>query len=182
MLLFEFYFICFFFLTMITKHNFVFRADNRPANAGLGQTKPEGVEEEDDEFEIYRKRMMLAYRFRPNPLVREQLLFQLHVKKNVLWCNFVLPFRISDRFSINICAQLDKICFLCSIICISFLCTTNLLPLLEQSSSTILLKQIKKKKSFRDFFVYYYTYFFLFAFLLPGSTILNKYFSFLIII
>ncbi|PKY24817.1 hypothetical protein GLOIN_2v1636550 [Rhizophagus irregularis DAOM 181602=DAOM 197198] len=44
------------------------KADNRPANAGLGQTKPEGVEEEDDEFEIYRKRMMLAYRFRPNPL------------------------------------------------------------------------------------------------------------------
>ncbi|CAG8566354.1 598_t:CDS:2, partial [Ambispora leptoticha] len=44
------------------------KADSRPANAGLGQTKPDGVEEEDDEFEIYRKRMMLAYRFRPNPL------------------------------------------------------------------------------------------------------------------
>ncbi|CAG8515124.1 5155_t:CDS:2 [Acaulospora colombiana] len=44
------------------------KADSRPANAGLGQSKPEGVEEEDDEFEIYRKRMMLAYRFRPNPL------------------------------------------------------------------------------------------------------------------
>ncbi|CAG8712780.1 26898_t:CDS:2, partial [Racocetra persica] len=44
------------------------KADTRPANAGLGQTKPEGVDEEDDEFEIYRKRMMLAYRFRPNPL------------------------------------------------------------------------------------------------------------------
>ncbi|CAI2186330.1 4550_t:CDS:2 [Funneliformis geosporum] len=44
------------------------KADSRPANAGLGQTKPEGVDEEDDEFEIYRKRMMLAYRFRPNPL------------------------------------------------------------------------------------------------------------------
>ncbi|CAG8595601.1 3882_t:CDS:2 [Diversispora eburnea] len=44
------------------------KADSRPENAGLGQTKPEGVEEEDDEFEIYRKRMMLAYRFRPNPL------------------------------------------------------------------------------------------------------------------
>ncbi|CAG8788232.1 15391_t:CDS:2, partial [Gigaspora margarita] len=37
------------------------KADTRPANAGLGQTKPEGVDEEDDEFEIYRKRMMLAY-------------------------------------------------------------------------------------------------------------------------
>jgi hypothetical protein len=61
-------------------HNFVFRADNRPANAGLGQTKPEGVEEEDDEFEIYRKRMMLAYRFRPNPLVREQLFISITYK------------------------------------------------------------------------------------------------------
>lgn len=27
------------------------------------------VVKEDDEFEVYRKRMMLAYRFRPNPLV-----------------------------------------------------------------------------------------------------------------
>ncbi|CAH1764621.1 706_t:CDS:2 [Entrophospora sp. SA101] len=44
------------------------KADTRPTNAGLGQTKPDDVQEEDDEFEIYRKRMMLAYRFRPNPL------------------------------------------------------------------------------------------------------------------
>ncbi|RGB32706.1 hypothetical protein C1646_669943 [Rhizophagus diaphanus] len=51
------------------------KADNRPANAGLGQTKPEGVEEEDDEFEIYRKRMMLAYRFRPNPLYYLHIVF-----------------------------------------------------------------------------------------------------------
>ncbi|CAG8484519.1 2883_t:CDS:2 [Ambispora gerdemannii] len=50
------------------------KADTRPANAGLGQTKPDGVEEEDDEFEIYRKRMMLAYRFRPNPLSRPPFL------------------------------------------------------------------------------------------------------------
>ncbi|RUP51028.1 hypothetical protein BC936DRAFT_136598 [Jimgerdemannia flammicorona] len=39
-----------------------------PEKAGLGQEKPDGVSEGDDEFEIYRKRMMLAYRFRPNPL------------------------------------------------------------------------------------------------------------------
>ncbi|RIB19117.1 hypothetical protein C2G38_2141782 [Gigaspora rosea] len=76
------------------------KADTRPANAGLGQTKPEGVDEEDDEFEIYRKRMMLAYRFRPNPL-----------------CIYVF---LRDLF----------------------LCTTNHLPFLEQSSSTILLKQL----------------------------------------
>lgn len=28
------------------------------------------MEEDEDEYESYRKRMMLAYRFRPNPLVR----------------------------------------------------------------------------------------------------------------
>ncbi|RUS22324.1 hypothetical protein BC937DRAFT_89653 [Endogone sp. FLAS-F59071] len=45
------------------------KAEQAPDKAGLGQEKPDGVTEEDDEFEIYRKRMMLAYRFRPNPLV-----------------------------------------------------------------------------------------------------------------
>ena len=64
--------------------------NERKLSAGPG--RDEDDIEEDDEFEIYRKRMMLAYRFRPNPLVREQFLFQLHVKKNVLCCNFVLPF------------------------------------------------------------------------------------------
>lgn len=29
-----------------------------------------GAQADDDEFDQYRKRMMLAYRFRPNPLVR----------------------------------------------------------------------------------------------------------------
>ncbi len=32
--------------------------------------KPHDLNQEDDEFDAYRKRMMLAYRFRPNPLVR----------------------------------------------------------------------------------------------------------------
>lgn len=36
---------------------------------GLGEDKPGEVQSEDDEFDLYRKRMMLAYRFRPNPLV-----------------------------------------------------------------------------------------------------------------
>jgi hypothetical protein len=38
-------------------------------NAGLGQTRAEELKEGDDEYEAYRKRMMMAYRFRPNPLV-----------------------------------------------------------------------------------------------------------------
>ncbi|KAJ1918769.1 SURP and G-patch domain-containing protein 1 [Mycoemilia scoparia] len=39
-----------------------------PSNSGLGTEKTHEVQEGDDEFEIYRKRMMLAYKFRPNPL------------------------------------------------------------------------------------------------------------------
>ena len=36
---------------------------------GLGVNVPHNLEQGDDEFDAYRKRMMLAYRFRPNPLV-----------------------------------------------------------------------------------------------------------------
>jgi len=35
---------------------------------GLGTAKPGEIREGDDEFDQYRKRMMLAYRFRPNPM------------------------------------------------------------------------------------------------------------------
>ncbi|KAL5970121.1 SURP and G-patch domain-containing protein 1, partial [Taenia solium] len=35
---------------------------------GLGVERSSNLSVEDDEFEAYRKRMMLAYRFRPNPL------------------------------------------------------------------------------------------------------------------
>lgn len=35
---------------------------------GLGVSEVHNLEEGDDEFEAYRKRMMMAYRFRPNPL------------------------------------------------------------------------------------------------------------------
>ena len=36
---------------------------------GLGIERPSTLDADDDEFDAYRKRMMLAYRFRPNPLV-----------------------------------------------------------------------------------------------------------------
>ncbi|NWV66268.1 SUGP1 protein, partial [Malurus elegans] len=39
--------------------------------AGFGIERPAELTKEDDEYEAFRKRMMLAYRFRPNPLVRE---------------------------------------------------------------------------------------------------------------
>ena len=37
--------------------------------SGVGAALPAEVKKNDDEFDLYRKRMMLAYRFRPNPLV-----------------------------------------------------------------------------------------------------------------
>ncbi|XP_014666326.1 PREDICTED: SURP and G-patch domain-containing protein 1-like isoform X2 [Priapulus caudatus] len=37
-------------------------------NMGLGHNRPDNLAQGDDEFEAYRKRMMLSYRFRPNPL------------------------------------------------------------------------------------------------------------------
>ncbi|KAF1322690.1 hypothetical protein FI667_g11144, partial [Globisporangium splendens] len=38
------------------------------ASRGLGHESTGQLQEDDDEFDQYRKRMMLAYRFRPNPL------------------------------------------------------------------------------------------------------------------
>ncbi|KAL7992953.1 hypothetical protein Chor_017209, partial [Crotalus horridus] len=38
--------------------------------AGFGIDRPADLSKNDDEYEAFRKRMMLAYRFRPNPLVR----------------------------------------------------------------------------------------------------------------
>ena len=35
----------------------------------MGNKKPANLLADDDEFDAYRKRMMLAYKFRPNPLV-----------------------------------------------------------------------------------------------------------------
>eukprot|EP00611_Tribonema_gayanum_P020848 TRINITY_DN3898_c0_g2_i1.p3 TRINITY_DN3898_c0_g2~~TRINITY_DN3898_c0_g2_i1.p3 ORF type:complete len:184 (+),score=75.24 TRINITY_DN3898_c0_g2_i1:959-1510(+) len=39
-----------------------------PAGSGVGATATDAAEGDDDEFDSYRKRMMLAYKFRPNPL------------------------------------------------------------------------------------------------------------------
>lgn len=38
--------------------------------AGFGIDRPAELTKADDEYDAFRKRMMLAYRFRPNPLVR----------------------------------------------------------------------------------------------------------------
>lgn len=44
------------------------KAPQRDANQGLGAGMPSNPDDCDNEYEAYRKRMMLAYRFRPNPL------------------------------------------------------------------------------------------------------------------
>lgn len=42
--------------------------NGRSESQGLGVERPDNLNEDDDEYDAYRKRMMLAYRFRPNPL------------------------------------------------------------------------------------------------------------------
>lgn len=46
------------------------RGAQKGDNTGLGTDRPDGLTDADaqDEFQAFRKRMMLAYRFRPNPL------------------------------------------------------------------------------------------------------------------
>lgn len=41
--------------------------------SGVGMEAPGELNSVDTEFDMYRKRMMLAYRFRPNPLVRNKM-------------------------------------------------------------------------------------------------------------
>lgn len=38
-------------------------------NLGVGASKPGEVKPDDDIYEQYKKRMMLGYRYRPNPMV-----------------------------------------------------------------------------------------------------------------
>lgn len=52
-------------------HTLLFRT-HTPTGAGLGEEHVAEVKQDDDEFDLYRKRMMLAYKFRPNPLVSIQ--------------------------------------------------------------------------------------------------------------
>jgi len=68
-------FLCFSILSLKFFRNNVansiheFRSGAGMERMGLGTAKPGEVGEGDDEFDQYRKRMMLAYRFRPNPMV-----------------------------------------------------------------------------------------------------------------
>lgn len=66
-----------------TKCNY-YRATQPVANLGLGAKTSDIVSSEDDEFDAYRKRMMLAYRFRPNPLVSSLHLDTVRFRMNTL--------------------------------------------------------------------------------------------------
>jgi hypothetical protein len=48
------------------------------AGGGVGTHAGHQVEEDDNEFDQYRKRMMLAYKFRPNPMNNRKFLSFLH--------------------------------------------------------------------------------------------------------
>lgn len=62
---------------------------------GLGIERPADLTKDDDEFDAYRKRMMLAYRFRPNPLVREHTLFEYHRTLSV-FCQQIILLHLVD--------------------------------------------------------------------------------------
>ena len=53
----------------ISNSFFCFRGKVSFDQSGVGAEKVSEVKKEDDDFDLYRKRMMLAYKFRPNPLV-----------------------------------------------------------------------------------------------------------------
>lgn len=48
----------------------VMAGDVKKDNLGVGAVKPGEVSAEDDIYEQYKKRMMLGYKHRPNPLVQ----------------------------------------------------------------------------------------------------------------
>ena len=68
-------------MTLCTKH-FFSRGKLSFDQSGVGEVHPGEVTKKDDEFDVYRKRMMLAYRFRPNPLVG-----YVHALHNIMYTN-----------------------------------------------------------------------------------------------
>ena len=51
--------------------------DVKRDHLGVGAHQPGEVTPEDDIYEQYKKRMMLGYRYRPNPLVHDSFYFLL---------------------------------------------------------------------------------------------------------
>jgi len=63
----------------------IMAGDVKKDNLGVGAVKPGEVTSEDDICEQYKKRMMLGYRYRPNPLVYRLPLPTIGI------CYFCLP-------------------------------------------------------------------------------------------
>lgn len=61
----------------------IFRGVQPVDGGGLGIEKPASLMKDDDEYDAYRKRMMLAYRFRPNPLVSSPIFHFCQVMQNL---------------------------------------------------------------------------------------------------
>lgn len=71
------------------------RGNTAMNGAGLGVDRPAELTKSDDEYDAYRKRMMLAYRFRPNPLVTSVSYCLLFVVSTLcefepIYCNVVM--------------------------------------------------------------------------------------------
>jgi splicing factor 4 len=64
----------------------IMAGDVKKDHLGVGAVKPGEVTSEDDIYEQYKKRMMLGYRHRPNPLV---YLLPLSTQRSVFY--FCLP-------------------------------------------------------------------------------------------
>ena len=63
-----------------------FRSGSGGDRIGLGANT--GVaDEDDDEFDTYRKRMMLSYRFRPNPMNNPRRQYYWMKWFDIQWCN-----------------------------------------------------------------------------------------------
>lgn len=60
----------FFLIPPSLSHISLSRGVTASNGAGFGIDRPAELTKADDEYDAFRKRMMLAYRFRPNPLVR----------------------------------------------------------------------------------------------------------------
>ena len=78
-----------------------FRGRSADELGGLGEEKPGEIQREDDEFDLYRKRMMLAYRFRPNPLVRSISFLLVHICSPCKYDQGVTPSSLRFHFYVK---------------------------------------------------------------------------------
>jgi hypothetical protein len=86
----------------------IMAGDVKQDHLGVGAVKPGEVSTEDDIYEQYKKRMMLGYRYRPNPLVwwlsfpsRVSCLFCLLTLWLCHFCRTIPENNITDKRSIQ---------------------------------------------------------------------------------